>query len=159
VLWNVDIDDFQFFSIDSINVPNKGSTAGTRRANFRANTNTEARATYPIQPGGVGPATIKISWFPSNVNTGNVRWRIQYGFHTVGSVITAPSNSIVQVQAAPGVKNQLMTQGFEIPDIFGGASGIMNFKIQRRGTHTGDTYTGIARLIGFCYRRNRIPKP
>jgi hypothetical protein len=159
VIWNTDIDDFQFFGIDSIDAPNKGSTAGTRRANFPAGINTEARATHPIRPGGTGPVMLKVSWFPNSTGTGDVRWRVQYGFHSFGSVVVSPSNNIVHVQAAPGIQNQLMEQGFEIPDIFGSASGVMNLKIQRRGTHGDDTYTGTARMVGFCYRRNRIPKP
>ncbi len=158
MIWNTDIDDFQFFGVDAIGAPNKGSTAGTRRANFPTAIDTEARATYPIRPGGIGPVILRLSWFPNNAGTGDVRWRVLYGFNPFGSVITAPSNNIVHLQAAPGTQNQHMEQGFEIPDIFGGGSGIMNLKIQRRGTNINDTYTGTARVIGFCYRRNRIPK-
>ena len=159
MIWNTDIDDFQFFGVDAIDAPNKGSTAGARRANFPVGVNTEARASSPIRPGGTGPVIIKVSWFPNNNTLGDIRWRLSYGFRPYGSGVVSPSDTIVHHQTTPEVQNQLMEQDFEIPDIFGSMSGFMNFKVQRRGTHSNDTYAGTARVLGFCFRRNRIPKP
>jgi hypothetical protein len=62
--------------------------------------------------------------------------------HSVG----VPNNRWDEVHATSGC--------FDIA-----GSGQLTIHAQRRGVHSTDTYLGTARVVGFCYRRNRIPKP
>lgn len=157
--WNTDINDFRFFGIDSVESPNKGTTQGMRRSNFPSSVNTQARFVHPTHIGDVGPISLEVSWFPNNNNVGNIRWRLQYTFTPFDSVVIKPSTNIVELQATPGVQNQLSIQFFEIPEMAVSGGGQLTIHIQRRGVHSTDTYAGTARVVGFCYQRNRIPKP
>ncbi len=158
VVWNTDIDEYSFFTIDSVDAPNKGTTAGIRRSNFPDATNSEARFIHPVRAGGVGPVHVGVSWFPNNNATGDIRWRLRYSFIPFGSGVVSPSNNVVEIQPSPGVQNQLTLQLFEIPESAIPGSGQLSIHVQRRGSAGSDTYTGTARVVGFCYRRNRIPK-
>ncbi len=157
--WNTDIDDFQFFGIDSISMPNKGTTAGMRRANFPSGINTKGRMIHPIRAEGIGPVNIRLSWFPNNSNSGNIRWRINYEFTPYNMVVSGNMNhKILSIVPSPAQQNQLSSTSFQIPTVDIPDSGQLTLHIHRRGTHSTDTYAGTARVVGIDYQRNRIPK-
>jgi hypothetical protein len=91
------------------------------------------------------PATIRWGWIPSNTNTGDVEYQLDYMFFLEGTIL---DGSIVATQEqklvpGPGVTDQLVYTDFSI-DISEAVAGesYLAFSFRRNGPSGADTFTG-----------------
>lgn len=91
-----------------------------------------------------------IHWSPTNTDTGNVLWRLQYKMANIGGAFPAGWETLNKLDAGGGVSDGHEMAGFAaIPMTGMTISCMLLMLISRIGGDGTDTYTGTAKLDEF----------
>lgn len=100
-----------------------------------------------------------IHWSPTNTNTGNVYWRLEYEVMNINGTYTASLTTDNKLDAGDGTTEKHQVCGFtEIAMTDFTESCIMKWKVSRIGGDGTDTYDADARLLEFDihYKVNKL---
>lgn len=157
--WNTDISYGNVYTIDSIDAPNKGFTNNIRRSNLPNGSTSNVNFTHIFDNNHVGlDATLRIIWFVSNSNTGNIFFRVSGKFLNIGDDSSVPFVFTNVLEPAPGSANNIVITDLSIPGSLIPNNGIMPIQLQRFGGSFFDTFSGVVRLVGISIIENKLPK-
>lgn len=100
-----------------------------------------------------------LHWLPSNTNTGNVLWRIEYKWTNVGDTESGSFTTLDSLDAADGVAEKHQVASFAEIDGSGKTlSSVLSIQLSRIGGDASDTYNADALLKEFDihYQIDRI---
>jgi hypothetical protein len=100
-----------------------------------------------------------VHWSPTDTNTGNVLWRLEYKIASVYGAFPSAWTTIDALGAANGVSDQHLIADFVGIDMTGHTlSCILLIKLSRIGGDASDTYAGTAKLNYFDihFRQNSL---
>lgn len=107
--------------------------------------NSEIRWTFPVPDDWQSGTDIIVTvfWSPSNTNTNNVQWDINYASVPVTDTLTAGDfTNLTPTEAANGTTDQVQTESFTIPSGVLAVDEMVLFYLNRDGGAGTDTYTG-----------------
>ncbi|MBU0705687.1 hypothetical protein KJ657_02215, partial [Patescibacteria group bacterium] len=88
-------------------------------------------------------------WSPSNTDTGNVAWDVDYASIPDGDTVTAGDfTDVSTTEAAGGTTDQVQTQTFTVANAGIAADEMVVLSVNRDGASGSDTFTGNAHLSG-----------
>jgi hypothetical protein len=92
------------------------------------------------------PVTLKITWYPTNTDTGNVDWNLYVDEVLEGGVVgSLTEQQVTQVIAAPGTANQVVVTEFEFLATSLTPGDFLAFMLWREAA--SDTFTGSAVVL------------
>jgi len=157
--WNTDILYGNVYTVESIDAPNKGFTNNIRRSDLSDGSTSNVNFTHIFDNNHVGlNATLRIIWFVSNSNTGNVFFRVSAKFLNIGGDSSVPFVFANVLEPAPGSPNTIVSTDLSVPGNLIPAGGIMPIQLQRFGGSFFDTFSGVVRLVGISIIENKLPK-
>lgn len=120
-----------------------------------------ARWTFPVPDDWQSGTDILVTvyWSPSNTNTGNVQWEVNYASVPDGDTLTGGDfTSLNPTEAANGTTDQIQSEVFTIPSGALTADEIVFLTVNRDGAAGSDTYTGNVdiHLVRVSYSGKKI---
>lgn len=94
-----------------------------------------------------------VHWAPTNNNTGNVIWGLEYQWRDIGQAFSGASTTVTATQAGSGTTGEHQLASFG--EVDGGAiagndlSSMVTARLFRDADNIADTYTGNAALLEF----------
>ena len=96
------------------------------------------------------PIVLHLHWSPTNTNTGNVLWRVEYKIANVGEVFPGSRTTADVLSAGSGTADMHQIAAWaEVPMTGKKISCMIRIKISRIGNEVTDTYNANAKLNEF----------